>query len=370
MTRTVLYFTDSPGFGGAEQALLHLLAGLDRRRWRPVLVHHPAPGIAPLLERARDLGVELRAVPPMPMGRRGAMRVPRFIREIRAMRPAVFHAHLTWPLACKYGLTAAVLAKVPAVVATEQLFIELPYTRAERLQQRLLAAGVHRYIAVSDWVARRLRQSFRIEGHKFRVVHNAVPALTFSQARATGLRAALTGSSGRPLIFTAARLERQKGLDYLLAAAALVPGAMFALAGDGSERPRLEREARRLGVEDRVIFLGHRTDIPDLLASCDVFVLPSLFEGLPLSVLEALAAGKPVVATSIGGTDEIVSDGETGLLVPPADSHALAEAVRTLLQDRTLAVALATAGQARVKRDFSALTMVQQVTGIYDELAN
>jgi glycosyltransferase involved in cell wall biosynthesis len=121
-------------------------------------------------------------------------------------------------------------------------------------------------------------------------------------------------------------------------------------------------------VSDRVVFLGYRQDIPDLLASCDLFVLPSLFEGLPLSILEAMAAGKPVIASAIGGTDEAVLHGETGLLVPPADPTALAAAIHTVLSNPLLARRLAAAGKARVYRTFSAEAMVQRVTQTYEEI--
>ena len=140
------------------------------------------------------------------------------------------------------------------------------------------------------------------------------------------------------------------------------------IAGEGPERSALEAQARTLGLADRVVLLGYRDDVCDLLASCDLFVLPSLFEGLPLSVLEAMAAGKPVVATAIGGTDEAVVHGETGLLVPPADAASLAKAIRTALSDPRLSQRLGAAGRARVYQEFSAQTMVRHITEIYDEL--
>jgi glycosyltransferase involved in cell wall biosynthesis len=117
-----------------------------------------------------------------------------------------------------------------------------------------------------------------------------------------------------------------------------------------------------------VLFLGRRDDIPALLAQCDVCVLPSLSEGLPLAVLEAMAAGKPVVACAVGGVPELVADGQTGLLVPPADPQALAAAIRGLLSDPVLARQLAAAGQARVLQDFSIGAMVARITAIYEEL--
>ncbi len=171
-------------------------------------------------------------------------------------------------------------------------------------------------------------------------------------------------------MLTTARLDAQKGLTYLLDAAALLPDPMFAVVGDGPERAALEAQVAALGLRDRVRFLGYRSDVPELLAACDVFVLPSLYEGLPLALLEAMASGVPVVATAIGGVDEAVQDGVSALLVPPADARALGVAIRTLLDDPGLARQLGTTGMAVARRSFSVEPMVRQLTRIYDELAH
>ena len=123
-----------------------------------------------------------------------------------------------------------------------------------------------------------------------------------------------------------------------------------------------------LGIADRVLLLGHRDDVPALLASCDVFVLPSLYEGLPLSVLEAMASARPVVATDVAGSNEVVRHAESGLLVPPADPRALADAIRRVLSDRVEAERLARAGRARVEREFSVERMVRGVEAVYDQV--
>lgn len=361
--RTVVHFTDSSGFGGAEQALLILMAGLKRQGWRSVLMYHASPGIAPLIEGVTELGVELWPVPRMPDGLQGARRVWPFSRELRARRPDVFHAHLTWPLACKFGLVGAIIARVPAIVATVQLYVEFPLDASIFVQQRLIAAGVGRYVAVSHEVARRLIRKLRWPARKVQVIRNCVSAAAHDPNCAHPIERA-----GRPVVLTVARLDEQKGHRYLLEAAAQVPEAQFVLAGDGPLRASLEAQTRSLGVEERVKFLGYRSDIADLLADCDVFVLPSLYEGLPLSILEAMSAGKPVIATQIGGTDEVVIAGETGLLVPPANPTALAAAIRSVLTDRSLAQRLASAGRARVEQEFSAARMIQQVIDVYDGL--
>ena len=200
------------------------------------------------------------------------------------------------------------------------------------------------------------------------MVHNGIDAEGHPVPSSDGLRARIAGRSDRPIVLTVARLDSQKGHPYLLAAAAEIPHAVFALVGEGGEQAALESQARALGIADRVRFLGHRDDVPELLAACNVFVLPSLYEGLPLSVLEAMAAAKPVVATAIDGTGEAVVDGVTGLLVPPADPVRLAGAIRGLLADGALASRMGEEGRARVRREFSLRKMIEGVTGVYDEL--
>jgi glycosyltransferase involved in cell wall biosynthesis len=368
MTRTVVHFSDSRQFGGTEQIVLQLLAGLDRQRWRPILMHQPAPGVAALVNGARSLGIE--RVPASSFGgMKGLVRIPQLVRQFRSIRPAVVHAHLTDPLACKFGLIAASLARVPVVVATAQLFME-SRGRAVRAQHRVVTAGVDRYIAVSAEVASQLRRRFGVDERKLRVVHNSTTVDRYMSDASAGSRHALTGGADQRVVLTVARLDRQKGHRCLIEAAAAVPNALFIFAGDGAERAALEREARGRGVAERVRFLGHRDDVPNLLASCDLFVLPSLYEGLPLAVLEAMAAGKPVVATAIGGTDEAVVDGVTGLLVPPSNPAALAGAIRRVLGDDALGRRLGAAGRVRASTCFSSAAMVAQVADVYDELLN
>jgi glycosyltransferase involved in cell wall biosynthesis len=367
MIRTVVHFVDSPTFGGTEQALLHLLAGLDRQCWRPVLLHHAEPGLAPLLDGAQRLNVETRIVPRM-AGTQTVAALPRFLQQLRAEHPAVFHAHLTWLLSCKYGLLAAALVQVPAIIATVQQFMEPPWGRTVNLQQRLFEKCVDRYIAVSQAVARQLSRTFHVPPQKVRVIHNTIPFGRFDRQASQQLRAALSRGAERPIVLTVARLDKQKGHVTLLNAISHVPDAIFVLAGDGPEKASLEAQARERGIGDRIIFLGYRSDIPDLLAGCDLFVLPSIYEGLPLSILEAMAAERAVVATAVGGVPEAVLDGETGWLVPPGDPVALARAIQALLSNPLLAGRMGAAGKARVQREFSSSTMVQRITQTYEEL--
>ena len=367
MIRTVVHFVDSCTFGGNEQALLHLLAGLDRQDWRPILFHYDEPGLAPLMKGARALNIETKVVPKL-AGARLVLALPRFLHELRTVNPQIFHAHLNWLLSCRYGLLAAYLTRIPVIVATIQNFMEPPWARTVELAQRVFGKCLHRYIVVSNAVGRQLCQSFHVPSEKVEVIHNSIPAAAFDRPPNTSLKTMLNRGTDWPIVLSVARLDAQKGHTYLLAAICNVPNALFVLVGDGSERASLEAQAARLGIGDRVIFLGYRDDVAELLANCDLLVLPSLYEGLPLSVLEAMAAGKPVVATSVGGTPEAVLDGETGFLVPSRDPTALVRAIQRLLTDACLRRKMGMAGRRRVQRNFSPTQMVAGVTQMYEKL--
>jgi glycosyltransferase involved in cell wall biosynthesis len=364
MRRTVAHYTDATAYGGAERALLTLCAGLDSASWRQLLVHRPQAPVR-LIREAAALGVETRISARAERGRdlAGLLRLTRLLREEGA---AVLHAHLPWPLRCTRGLVAAMLARTPAIIATQQLYATLPLRR--RLRQRALSQGVHRYLAVSQGMADEMVRDHVVPARKLRVVRNSVSAHAFDRPPDPALRAMLTGARDRAVVLTLARLVGRKGLGTLLDAAALVPGVVFAIAGEGEDRSVLETRIRQLGLGDRIRILGQRDDIPALLASCDLFVLPSLFEGLPLSILEAMAAGKPVIATAVPGTREAVSEGKTGLLFPPGDAPALAGTITAILADRDLAGRLGRAGQIHVRQEFSAEMMARQVEAVYGEV--
>lgn len=367
MAQSIFFYTDSRVLGGAENAMFMLLESLDRAAWKPTLLLEDAPEVAPLEERAEALKVPVRRIAPLPLGLTGARRVPALARLLRRERPAVFHAHMSSPVACKWGLAAAVLARVPAVLGTVQVGAYEP-DRSSYLQLRALARGADRYLAVSREIAGELVEKLGWPAAKVEVVYNAVDVERVAVPAPPGLREQLGGSETRPLVLTPARLNAQKGLPVLLEAIAEVPEALFLLAGDGPEREALEAQAVELGIADRARFLGRREDIPQLLATCDVFALPSLYEGSSLAVLEAMAAGIPVVSSAIGGTEELIEDGRSGLLVAPGDAQALAAALRKALGDAELRQSLAARARERVEAGLRREQMAERVSHVYREL--
>jgi glycosyltransferase involved in cell wall biosynthesis len=368
VAHSIFFYTDSRVLGGAENAMFMLLESLDRDEWRPTLLLEDAPEVEPLARRAAELEVPVRRVPAMPLGLGGARRVPGLVRLLRRERPAVFHAHMSSPVACKWGLAAAVLARVPAVLGTVQVGAYEPPNRSAYWQLRALARGVDRYLAVSGEIAAELVERLDWPAEKVEVAYNAVDVERASVPAPPGLRTQLGGSETRPLVLTPARLDAQKGHGVLLEAIAEVPAALFLLAGDGPERGALEARAAELGVAERVSFLGRREDVPQLLAACDVFVLPSLYEGSSLAVLEAMAAGTAIVSSAIGGTEELIDDGRSGLLVAPGDAPALAAALRKLLGDSQLREDFAARARERVEAGLTREQNADRIAAVYREL--
>jgi glycosyltransferase involved in cell wall biosynthesis len=239
------------------------------------------------------------------------------------------------------------------------------------MADRALGRRTTRIIANAEAVRRFLIESIGLPAGKIRVIRNGLDLGEFDAAAAREPSAPTPETSGAPVIGTVGRLEPQKGTCYLLDAFARLPPetgpAELWVIGGGPDLEPLRSQAQALGVAARVRFLGPRPDVPALLGRLDLFVLPSLWEGLPNAALEAMAARRAVVATNVDGTPEAVADGVTGLLVPPADADALARAIAILLRDPERRGTLAEAGRRRVEREFGMDRMVAETQQVYRE---
>jgi glycosyltransferase involved in cell wall biosynthesis len=221
-----------------------------------------------------------------------------------------------------------------------------------------------------------VRESLISQGYRsdnIAVIRNAI-----AQPRATNteehrsIREELGLNPSVPVVMVLSRLNRMKGVQYFLDAARMVagrlPDARFLIVGDGAIRQELETLAIGLGLADKIVFTGFRTDVPRLLSQVNLSVLPSLSEGLSNTLLESMAAGVPVVATSVGGNPEIIEDGVSGLLVPPRDSAKLADAMITLLKNPALASSFGAAGKLRIAEVFSLERSVREIEHLYQKL--
>lgn len=228
-------------------------------------------------------------------------------------------------------------------------------------------------VAVSEDIARGLCQAVGIRPNRIRIIYNGIETDLFhpNQKTREQIRRELQVTDEQSVIGTIGNLYPVKGHTYLVRAAAAVtqvfPESVFIIAGRGQLLEGLQTEARELGVEKHIRFLGFREDVPALLQAMDIFVLPSLSEGLPLSALEAMASGKPVVATRVGGVPEVVVDGETGFLVAPEDADDLAEKLVCLLKAPCLLQQLGAKGHEMVKERFSLDRMVKNYEELYQK---
>ncbi|UCH34508.1 MAG: glycosyltransferase family 4 protein [Armatimonadota bacterium] len=351
----VYQFITPSQIGGAEVHVLTLSRKLIERGHRVTVV---CPRGRALTQELRQRGFDVWA--PRTTGKLDPVTLQRLAGRLRRDRADVLHTHLS--TASLIGSFAARLAGVPAVATVHGLNSRTCFMHARRI------------IAVSHAVRRHLAAQ-SVPGERISVIYNGIELARYRDAPDPRLQRAVLGVvDGEMLIGAVGRLGPEKGHSYLIEAAAILvqreslPVRMV-IVGGGKSRHALEQVARRCGVADRVIFAGFQRDVMPYESALDVFCLPSLKEGLSLSALEAMALSKPVVASRVGGTPEVVADGETGLLVEPANPAALAQALSELIRDPQRARAMGQAGRARVERLFDLETVVGQIEDVYRELA-
>ncbi|THJ24586.1 MAG: glycosyltransferase family 4 protein [Nitrospira sp. CG24E] len=369
MTPVVLAeLAGSSGYGGGERYLELLFERLDRARYRALLIC-PEPG--PFVGRMKERGVDTQLVHLAPLFNPMALwRLTRFLARERVMILQTHGARANF-----YGRIAGRLAGVPVIISTVHNSLKDYEVRSLRrgLYRFLLSLTlplVHRIICVSDANRLDLIDECPAAEKRIRTVYNGVDLSAVpSQPVRHKVRKELKIIQG-PVLVTIARLTEQKGHRYLLQALPSLletwPQLCCLFVGEGELRDQLHRLAVELAVERSCRFIGVREDIADILAAADVVVLPSLSEGFPFVLLEALAMGCPVVASKVNGVPELIEDHKTGLLVPARDSQALASAIREVLNDPTAASKMGAAGRTVVRRRFTVDQMVANTTAIFD----
>ncbi|UCH58472.1 MAG: glycosyltransferase family 4 protein, partial [Anaerolineales bacterium] len=273
------------------------------------------------------------------------------------------------------GIPCAWLARVPVRIASHHGRIENFPPWLERLHAWIINHGIATgMVAVSLQVQSLSIREERIQPDKIIVIANGINLSHVEQLEEyeqIKLRQQIGIKREDFLLLTVARLRTQKGHTYLLEAIPSIiecfPNTVFVFAGEGDLSAELKEKARSLGIQDAIRFLGNRTDVPKLLNIADGFVLPSLSEGLPLSLLEAMRAGLPVVATKLEGIEEIIRDGENGLLVEPADPKGLSQAIIRLLSNEELRKRLGSAGEALIKEQYTIDIMCKHYEQMFHE---
>jgi glycosyltransferase involved in cell wall biosynthesis len=343
-TQMIVHVAKVAGISGAENHLLLLLPQLRERGWdaRLVLLHEDEPGALEFASRLQDAGVPLESIrlrrPASPIA------FQRLARLARRTRPAIFHTHLVH--ADFYGLIAGKLARVPVLVSTKHGFNPFRASRAFALLDRGVGRLADVQLAISQGLARYLAETEGFAESDFQVVHYGIEA---------GLEPRpFTGEE--PRLVCVGRLIPIKGHDVLLRALAEARRSLAELSldvvGSGPLETELRARVSALGLDGAVRFHGRVSPIARSYEDAALVVVPSLGEGFGMVALEAMERGRPVIASAVGGLPEIVSHGETGLVVPPGDAPALAAAIVELASDLGRARELGAAGRRRALASF------------------
>jgi glycosyltransferase involved in cell wall biosynthesis len=379
----VLQLIDTFSVGGAEKIVLSLAAKTDRDRFEvipcalfrsgPLEAEMKAAGIA-----YRILGLPRRSVLTGPLFLADLRRIVTAVTEIiRQLSIDILHTHLTH--STLVGVLATRESNGPPVCATAHN-ITLQNRRG-RLSPRawLMYYGIRatfsrvdRIIAVSEKVAQAVQRYAGIPSDRITTIVNGIDPDRFQSPQSRSeLRQKLNFPMDRPVLVSVGRLTRQKGYPHLLAGLALVPPEerpLTVVVGDGPDRQNLELKTRTLKLANDVRFLGNRQDIAALLAAADIFVLASLWEGLPLALLEAMASRLPSVVTAVGENPNVIEDGKSGILIPSADEPALAEAVRRLLREPLQRKKMGQAARERFDRHYGLPRFIDAHESLYEEM--
>jgi len=365
---SVFHLVEDLKTGGAERVIADIVEGLDRKRFeaRVWCLTRGGETADELLEK----GVEVRILGIWSY--HNPLNIIRLSRLLKKEKPDIVHTHGYF--ASVIGRLAAKKAGLPIII-THVHSTYWEYKKRHLLIERYLSRCTHRIICCSEAVKNFVTGHEKIKEDKTVVIYNGVDEERFLPVQDPWPpRARLGIDRESPVVGTVSSLTPHKGQKYLIQAAAKIrekyPATRFLIVGDGPLRRSLEEQALELSLQSSLIFTGARRDIPDLLSLMDIFVLPSSSrEGLGIAIIEAMAMEKPTVATDIGGIPEVVQDGETGLLVRPGDSAALAKAIIELIDNPDRAKAMGKKGRNRFAQKFTRKTMLSKIEDLYLSLA-
>lgn len=364
---SVLLFSNAAVRAGAEEHILTLLQGLDRKVFRLSLV---CPEV--LAEKLLpDLPEDVELVPLYLDKLTQVVAALRLAQVLRRRQVDILHSHMF--RASLFASPVGWLCRVPVILETPHLRESWRHgwLKGRFVVDRWVGRFVDYYIAVSEANARYLVQQKGLPAEKITVIRPGSDLRRFDASRPApvGLRNSLGFAEDDPVLIVAGRLEPQKGHRVLLDALPSVlrefPRTRLVCLSEGSLRAELERQVDHLGLKGAVRFVGYQPDVRDWLALADLSVLPSFYEGLPLAAVESLAMEKPVVATAVDGTPEVVLDGKSGFVVPPGNPARLAEAICRLLRDPELRQHMGRAGRQWTLECLSQERLLQETTALY-----
>jgi glycosyltransferase involved in cell wall biosynthesis len=355
--------------GGAERVAVHIVRGLNRKRYEPVVVSFTGRVECDLDCLLEEAGVEVRY-----LGKRPGFDYRMYARlhpVLRECQPDIVHTHLH---VLRYALPSLLLLQRASLLHTVHNLAEREIESTARWIQRYALNHGVLPVAVAEEVALSLRRLYGIQ--QCRVISNGIPTDCYASPKTprSEWRTRQGFGDDDVLFVCVARFAPQKNHVLLLKAFAQGPAsdpkAHLVLVGEGVLQEQLEERAKNLGLTRQIHFLGLRTDIPDVLSAMDVFVLSSDWEGNPLSVMEAMASGLPIVSTAAGGVPDLFESGKEGFIVQPGDAQGLSHSMASLLGDQEARRSLGRAAARRAKENFDVSTMVQAYEELYENMVD
>ena len=371
---SIMFYSESFIFGGAEKYLNTLIKNLDFKKYSIKYASPEGNSLRTYKGGLKKFGVEMLTIEPV----KNKFDLINFFSQYRLFKEHavdILHVNLPNPYHSQFTIIAGRMSRTPNIVVTHHLPDRIvKVTWRGRILESLLTRCIDKVITVSEFGKKIIMERLSFPEEKVTTILNGIDQEDIKHpGRDNLVRERLGIKSLEKVVGIVGRFTEQKGYRYFAEAASIVKKEIknikFLLVGDGPLRKEIERLINLLNLVDNIIFTGYREDVYPLLEIVDIFVMPSIYEGgLPLAIQEAMLMKKPVIATNIGGNNEIVLDGETGILVPSSDSVSLAKAIILLLKDKKRAEKLGEKGARRIKEYFSSALMVKKTEKLYEDL--
>lgn len=361
----LLQITHDLEIGGLQQVVVNLCRTIDRDKFHITVLCLRALG--PLAQEIEQLGIKVILLPQKEQGT-DYFSFLKVAKILRTEGIQVIHTHNTQPLV-DGTLGALFSGKKKRIIHTDHAR-QFPDKKRYMFAEWCMSHFVYKMVGVSEQTTANLKKYEKISAKKLMTIENGIDGNKFNitidtEAKRKELGVPVDG----PVIGVISRLEKVKGITYLLQAMPEIlkkhPQLTLLIVGDGTERVALEKECLQLGIQDFVVFTGSRLDIPEIFKILDVYVLPSLSEGLPMGLLEAMASGCPVVASKVGGIPSAVTHEETAILVEPGNSKELSEVINDLLENKPLRESMSVNMQNSFQKNYSAEIMLKKYSRLY-----
>jgi len=358
----ILYVIGNLGQGGAERVVINLAKGLDRTRYKPMVCCLYDKG--PFAGELEEVGINV-----LSLNKKHKIEpsiIKRLVSIMQNNDIHIVHTHLWGPNF--WGRLAAKIAKTPVMIATEHNE-DVWKTGLYFFFDRLLSQATDKLIAVSNSV-KKFYTARGINADKIEIIYNGIDIATERMSQPVNLRKEFNIKNNTKILAVIGRLVPQKGHRYFLLALKEILNRYKVkglIIGSGPLENELKRLTKSLGLLENVIFTGFRQDISQILKEIDILVMPSLREGMPIVALEAMAAGVPIVATTVGGNTELIEDGKTGILVEPSDGGDLAEGIDRILRSPSLGAEIKERAAWHAKDNFSIRKMLKHTEALYEQ---